>query len=338
MSKKKDDTLEKCNLLIDRLKDLKKALGAVNVASTRKPMNTMGAGWSMDTNTGAFHHSTHGVISTFKNPDGQFDIKHGGKVIGNAGDIPGAGKHILDYIKGLAPKDTGMTNIASDPTAKSDEDEEDVEKSGYGKFKGGSQYSAADNAKRKMRNTSETAGQGPNVNVKAYSSKPGQLSAKQQVAVEAAKAKRLSGPVKQFTPEQIAAANEARKLKKTFEEGPWNSHANIPSADDEVIKVQKENPVQIAENIMANQLANVMLGRAMLGNPAPRQPTDQEMFGHLVPKEEEIQKAEAAWGNKLNWLEEAIKPISSRFASEEEELAYWSGIKVSDKDDNKAGY
>ena len=101
---------------------------------------------------------------------------------------------------------------------------------------------------------------------------------------------------------------------------------------------KSSNPVEKAENLMSNQLANVMAGRSMLGTPPPRQPTDQEMFGHLVPNEEEIQKAEASWGNKMNWLEEAVKPIASRFNSEAEEQAYWDSIKVSDRDDGKSGY
>jgi hypothetical protein len=85
-----------------------------------------------------------------------------------------------------------------------------LEKSNYGP-KGGGQYNPADNVKRKAKNLTDTVGAGPNVNVKAYSSKPGQLSAKQQAAAEA---KKLSGPVKQYTPEEIAAINAARKPEK----------------------------------------------------------------------------------------------------------------------------
>ena len=35
---------------------------------------------------------------------------------------------------------------------------------------------------------------------------------------------------------------------------------------------------------------------------------------------------------------EAAKPISKRFASEEEEIAYWNNIKVADRDDGSSGY
>lgn len=77
--------------------------------------------------------------------------------------------------------------------------DEGFEKSNYGP-KGtaaGAQYSPHENQERKANNTGDVAGQGPNRNVKSYSSKPGQLSAKQQAAREMtpARIKKLSGPV-----------------------------------------------------------------------------------------------------------------------------------------------
>lgn len=334
MSKKTDQTLKKCEDLIDRLQELKKALGvtSVNVQSNRKPVNALGVGWSQDPGTGAFHHSSHGIISTSKNPSGSYDIKHGGRMVGRVGDMSQAGHKIKNYVGSLQTGDTGMHNLDPMKVAK-----DDVEKSGYGP-KGAGLYNPADSVGRKARNTGSQIGAGPNVNAKAYSTKPGQLSAKAQAAAEASKAKKLSGPVKQYTPAQIAAINEARKLKKNVEAGAWISHNSVPNADEEVEKLKKVNPPEVAENIMANQLANMMQGRAMLGTPPPRQPTDQEMFGHLIPSEEELQKAESSWNNKLNWLEEAMKPIAARFDSPEQEQAYWDSIKVSDKPDGNSGY
>ena len=49
-----------------------------------------------------------------------------------------------------------------------------------------------DNVRRKANNTSSELGWGPNNNVKAYSSKPGQLSAKTQAQRDATKYKRLN--------------------------------------------------------------------------------------------------------------------------------------------------
>jgi hypothetical protein len=271
------------------------------------------------------------MISTTKHPDGYYQVNHGGRSIGRAASPGDAGMKIKNYVKNLQPGDTGMHNV--DSMALKDED--GVGKSDYGKFKGGSQYDATANLKRKANNVGDVAGEGKNTNVKAFSTKPGQLSAKQQAAKTPYKG--AAGPVKKWTPEQIAAENEARKLKKNAD-GPWVTHASVPNADEEVKNLQKTNPVNKAEDIMSTQLANMMAGRAMLGIKPPAQPTDQEMFGHLIPTEEQIEKAEQGWNNRLNWLEEAIKPISSRFNSPEEEAQYWASIKVADRDDGKSGY
>ena len=336
MSKKTDQTLNKCDELIEKLTELKKALGAPNVQSNRKPVNTLKVGWSQDPSTGALHHSTHGVISPGKQSDGTFKPVHGGKVLGTYSNIADAGKAMGAHARTLQGADTGMHNRASpnvpsgpklgtgNAWAAKSEDDKELDKSNYGKFKGGSQYNPADNVKRKMGNTSD---QVMNQNVKSYTHR----------ATERKVPSGPAGPVKQYTPEQIAAINEARKLKKNAEGQPWANHAGVPNADQEVEKIQKTNPVDKAENLMANQLANMMAGKAMLGNP-PKQPTDEEMFGHLVPSEEEIQKAESAWGNRMNWLEEAVKPIASRFDSPEEEQAYWDSIKVRDSGHGDYGF
>jgi hypothetical protein len=349
MSKKTNQTLNKCDELIERLQELKKALGIPTMAqSNRKPVNGMGAGWSQDTGTGAFHHSTHGVISTAPHPEGGFVVKHGGGVVGRASNVNQAGSMIRDYVGSLSSQGTGSHNRPSPnlpgptkmgkPTYKAEE----MEKGPGFKFKGGSTYDTAQNVKRKANNVGDVAGEGKNVNVKAISTKPGQLSAKQQAAKT--KFKGAAGPAKIYTPEQIAAINEANKLsgankfKRSIEETPWVQHGRVPNADEELRKIQQTNPVNKAEDVMSNQLANMMQGRSMLGTPPPRQPTNEEMFGHLVPSEEEVQKAENAWSNRMNWLEEAMKPIASRFESPEEEEQYWNSIKVTDRDDGKPGY
>ena len=66
-------------------------------------------------------------------------------------------------------------------------------------------YDPTTNIKRKAGNTGDVAGEGKNQNVKSYSTKPGQLSAKQQAKVENSRrrVKSLSGPVKtMFSPEE----------------------------------------------------------------------------------------------------------------------------------------
>ena len=77
-------------------------------------------------------------------------------------------------------------------------------------------YNPTDNIKRKANNIGdEIKDIGKNKNVKAYSSKPGQLSAKQQTDANAKKYNKLNRqmPVKTFTPEEIAA-----EIKKNIPE------------------------------------------------------------------------------------------------------------------------
>ncbi len=232
----------------------------------------------------------------------------------------------------------------NDPVDKGDdEDEDDVEKSGYGP-KGGGQYSAVDNARRKSNNL-DPVGVGPNVNAKAYSTKPGQLSGKASAALTARLQNKANKkqPVKQFTPEEIAAENKKRGLAKA-----WGQHLPFPSAEEEIMKLAGVEH-QTGEQKAAQQMANLLAGKKMLGDipvgmrhmfadPKP-QPTDQEMFGHLAVSEEMAKAAEREWSGTLNnFFAEATKPLSQRFRTEEEELAYWNSIKVSDKDDGKSGY
>ena len=106
----------------------------------------------------------------------------------------------------------------------------------------------------------------------------------------------------------------------------WGSHLPFPSANANMPNIQPKT----GDDVSAQQLADLMVGKNMLGVQPPPQPTNEQMFGHLVPSEAQLKKAEDGYYNGINnWLAEATKPISSRFASEEEELAYWKSVKVS---------
>lgn len=230
-----------------------------------------------------------------------------------------------------------------DPITKQD-DEDEVEKSGYGP-KGAGQYSLAENIRRKANNTGDAVGAGPNVNVKSYSSKPGQLSAKQAATVESKKLAIINRkqPVKLATPEEIDVENKKRGLTKS-----WGQHLPFPSAEEEIMKlagvVQKSG-----EESSAQQLADLLAGKKMLGdipvgmrhmfNDSPAQPNDQQMFGHLEVTEGMAKTAQDKWNKgAFGWLAEAQKPIAQKFRSEEEESAYWNNIKVSDRDEGQSGY
>lgn len=68
-------------------------------------------------------------------------------------------------------------------------------------------YKPEDNERRKANNMTDQLGYGPNNNVKSYSSKPGQLSAKSQAEAEHKKYQRLNRkqPVVVLTDEEKEA-------------------------------------------------------------------------------------------------------------------------------------
>lgn len=215
----------------------------------------------------------------------------------------------------------------------------EMEKSGYGP-KGSGQYSIADNAKRKANNTGDVVGAGPNVNAKAYSTKPGQMSGKAQadLTTRIQMAANKKQPVKSFTPEQIAAENAKRGLNKA-----WGQHLPFPSAEDEIMKLASMQDQHSTDFDAANQLAKMMNSKAML-RPNHQQPNQAEFDAAgeamgLAVTEEMAKTAEKGWhGTINNWMAEATKPISQRFSSEAEELAYWSKLRVDDRDDGGSGY
>ena len=207
-----------------------------------------------------------------------------------------------------------------------------IQKSNYGPKKGG-QYTPVDNVRRKMNNVGDVAGQGPNVNVKAISTKPGQLSAKASADLTA----RIQAKANKRQPVKVLSEEEKSKIvpQTKFKKG-WDQHLPFPNAEEEMAKINQMQS-QTTEDLMAQQLANMMNGKAMLGQKPPSQPTDEEMFGAGVVTEEMAKTAENKWNNTFNnWMVEASKPISQRFSSEQEELAYWKNIKASGGGDDGA--
>jgi hypothetical protein len=184
------------------------------------------------------------------------------------------------------------------------------------------QYSEADNARRKTNNVGieRVHAAGHNAAIKQYSRN---IPAGSQTDP---KMKRRQ-PVTQWTPEQIAAENAKRGLKKS-----WGEHLPFPSAEEEIMRLAGV-PTENGEDAMANQLANMMQSKSMLNHKNPSRDefiAAGEAMG-LGVSEEVAKSAEQQWSGAINnWLAEATKPISQRFASEEEELAYWNNIKVGD--------
>lgn len=307
-------------------------------------------GWTQDQNTGDLQHDSYGTISIRRGGD-RFRIFKDNKFYAECASKDIAAKIVYSIalemaaapemppLKAESDSNGGVTSVINvlkqdmaksssvdtahlkqktsikqtpsknikDSVRKEEDELDEVEKSNYGP-KGMSQYNAIDNIRRKARNTDRVM-DGPNANAKSYSSKPGQLSAKAQAALEARKQKTLSGPVRQWSMEEIRAENERRKLAKA----------------------------QLEEDKYAQQLAN-KVNSMIFKNYAAHQPTDEEMFGHLIPTKDQLSKAEESYNNVFNsFFTEVSKPISARFKSEEEELAYWNSIKIN-SNGGESGY
>ena len=129
-------------------------------------------------------------------------------------------------------------------------------------------------------------------------------------------------------------ASHNKSLREKLFGNSWGEHMPFPSAH----QPGTDKKLPTGEGVQAQQLADLMMNKGMmkpragvplLGSVVPPQPTDEQLFGHLVPTEEMIKAAEAQYAGGINgFYAEAMKPINSRFKSEEEELAYWRSIKV----------
>ncbi len=208
------------------------------------------------------------------------------------------------------PKTPGVPN-----KLKKEEDEQEVtkfesngqwhiEKSGYGPKKSG-QYSDADNARRKANNTDQIDSLGNMGRVKNYGP-----SNPKVIDIQDRRVRRMNRkqPVKTFSQEEIAAMNAEGKYgagKKVAKS--WVEHNPIPSATE-----VKKPVLKTAEELMPNQLANLLLNKSVIG-ATQKQPTDQEMFGHLVVTDEQAKAAQEAWETTLSsWHANVSKPVEKQ--------------------------
>jgi hypothetical protein len=84
------------------------------------------------------------------------------------------------------------------------------------------------------------------------------------------------------------------------------------SGKPEITENRKVDPDSEEAKAIFDKLAKAIL------DGTPKQPTDEEMFGHLVVTEEQVKKAEQDWENKIgNGYNEASKPIDPNHDSRE---------------------
>jgi hypothetical protein len=121
-----------------------------------------------------------------------------------------------------------------------------------------------------------------------------------------------------------------RKLLKSVKR--WQYTLGVPQEKTAKSDMNKTMP-QWSENELAARLAGLL----PFNKRARLQPTDEELFGQAAVTQTEADKASRDFNNKFtDFFSEVQKPINQlkKFASEEEEIAYWSSIGVSKGSDS----
>lgn len=95
----------------------------------------------------------------------------------------------------------------------------------------------------------------------------------------------------------------------------------------ELIECKKVDPnSEEAKQYFAELAKSILAGSRQNGF---RQATDEELFGHLVVSEEQVQKAEQDWNNQINdFYKEASKPLEKQ--DSRENLDWGSGKSFND--------
>jgi len=116
-------------------------------------------------------------------------------------------------------------------------------------------------------------------------------------------------------------------MAKFNQGGQWSLHGNEDgllfktnekkdSSKTELIDKRKVDPNSEEAKAIFDRLAKSILENSKTNEF--RQPTNEELFGHLVPTDELVEKANNDWENKIGgFYKEAEKPIDSRHKERE---------------------
>lgn len=212
-----------------------------------------------------------------------------------------------------------------------DTKKEEIEKSNYGP-KGtaaGAQYQAHANQERKANNTGDVVtGIGRNKNVKAYSSKPGQLSAKQQAAAMHTKAnqKANSGPVKSDFSDEEKKKFEAMyippsKMKK--------EEIIDEEADGKQEIVEGKEPLKKDPKARWKQLKKTLDHKSAFMN------LEEELSGGDQPQEQGEEQDVQANGDLAGQMQQELSPEQSEEAEQPEDDEQQEAEAVSPGDEEQ---
>jgi hypothetical protein len=66
------------------------------------------------------------------------------------------------------------------------------------------------------------------------------------------------------------------------------------------------------KDVIVDQVRKILSGSDKIDNPG-KQPTNEQLFGHLVVSQEQLEKQEKAWENKINdWFTQVAKPVEKK--------------------------
>lgn len=133
-------------------------------------------------------------------------------------------------------------------------------------------------------------------------------------------------------PKEPSNEEKAKQIKdKNRAPKELSNEDKIKQIKDKYRQKQNKNTSQFMGMNKSTQPTNAIV--VPIGNF--RQPTDEELFGHLVANENIEKTAKQKWENAImGWHSDAVKAINSKFSSEEEELAYWRSIPVSNGEED----
>ena len=174
-------------------------------------------------------------------------------------------------------------------------------------------YDEKANVGRKIKRTGEeVANTGKNVAVQAYATSGSSMQAAHEVSQAKAQKKKTKAStktMKDFSPEQIKEmedkANKKNQIKKS-NTGQWEldgtettllfkTNETKQAGKNEVIERKKVDMDSAKGKAIFNDFADSI--RAGV----PKQPTDEQLFGHLVKSQADVDAAEKEWGSKMDF-------------------------------------
>lgn len=117
--------------------------------------------------------------------------------------------------------------------------------------------------------------------------------------------------------------SELKKSDEEYKHTPTALWAAAISGGKEGIDPLNKSEKRLKEGEVPRKPTNEEIRKAIMHN-APKQPTDEQLFGHLVVTEEMVKAAEEEWNNSMN---KAFDDMKAPITPKEEQEAEWADGK-----------